>query len=166
MKDQHIVKNAYSAFFQKTSISLGVQITKQFPNSGFMSILLPSNLGEPQFSSVQWLSRVRPFATPQIQQARPPCPSQTPGVHSDLRVLLTNCLRICHKQSVPALGAFSAQLLGLQVRTISSLPCLPLPKNPSGCQALKALSLINSFFYHQGDGLNKSYSRFKTQHGE
>ena len=48
MKDHHIVKNAYSAFFQKTSISLGVQITQQFPNSGFMSILSPSDSGEPQ----------------------------------------------------------------------------------------------------------------------
>ena len=160
MKDQHIVKNAYSACFQKTSISLGIQITKQFPNCGFMSILLPSDLGEPQFSGSVMSDSLRPHGS---QQARPPCPSQTPGVHSDLRVLLTNGLGICHKQSMPALGAFSAQLLGLQVRTISSLPCLPLPKNLSGCQALKVLSLI-SFFYHQGDGL--SYSRFKTQHGK
>ena len=36
-----------------------------------------------QFSSVQLLSRVRLFATPWIAAARPPCPSPTPGVHSD-----------------------------------------------------------------------------------
>ena len=37
------------------------------------------------FSSVQSLSRVRLFATPWIAAARPPCPSPTPGVHSDSR---------------------------------------------------------------------------------
>ena len=37
-----------------------------------------------QFSSVQSLSRVRLFATPhESQHARPPCPSPTPGVHSN-----------------------------------------------------------------------------------
>ena len=36
-----------------------------------------------QFSSVQSLSRVWLFATHELQHARPPCPSPTPGVHSD-----------------------------------------------------------------------------------
>ena len=38
-----------------------------------------------QFSSVQSLSHVRLFVTPWIesQHASPPCPSTTPGVHSD-----------------------------------------------------------------------------------
>ena len=36
-----------------------------------------------QFSSVQSLSRVRLFATPRSQHARPPCPSPTPGVYSN-----------------------------------------------------------------------------------
>ena len=35
------------------------------------------------FSSVQLLSRVQLFATHESQHARPPCPSPTPGVHSD-----------------------------------------------------------------------------------
>ena len=35
------------------------------------------------FSSVQSLSRVWLFATPWIAARRPPCPSPTPGVHSD-----------------------------------------------------------------------------------
>ena len=35
------------------------------------------------FSSVQSLSRVRLFATPWSQHTRPPCPSTTPGVHSN-----------------------------------------------------------------------------------
>ena len=39
------------------------------------------------FSSVQSLSRVRLFATHESQHARPPCPSPTPEVHSDLRPL-------------------------------------------------------------------------------
>ena len=36
-----------------------------------------------QFSSVQSLSRVRLFATHELQHARPACPSPAPGVHSD-----------------------------------------------------------------------------------
>ena len=36
-------------------------------------------------SSVQSLSRVRLFATHESQHARPPCPSPTPGFHSDSR---------------------------------------------------------------------------------
>ena len=35
------------------------------------------------FSSVQSLSCVRLFATPWSQHDRPPCPSPSPGVHSD-----------------------------------------------------------------------------------
>ena len=38
-----------------------------------------------QFSSIQSLSRVQLFATHESQHARPPCPSPTPGVHSDSR---------------------------------------------------------------------------------
>ena len=38
-----------------------------------------------QFSSVQSLSRVRLCATHELQHTRPPCPSPTPGVHSDSR---------------------------------------------------------------------------------
>ena len=37
----------------------------------------------PQFSSVQSLSRVQLFVTPESQHARPPCPSPSPRVHSD-----------------------------------------------------------------------------------
>ena len=39
-----------------------------------------------QFSSVQSLSRVRLFVRPhELQHARPPCPSPTPGVHPNPR---------------------------------------------------------------------------------
>ena len=36
-----------------------------------------------QFSSVQSLSHVRLFEPHESQHARPPCPSPTPGIHSD-----------------------------------------------------------------------------------
>ena len=39
--------------------------------------------GEVQFSSVQSLSRVRLSRPHESQHARPPCPSPTPGGHSD-----------------------------------------------------------------------------------
>ena len=39
--------------------------------------------GNIQFSSVQSLSHVQLFATHELQHARPPCPSPTPGVHSN-----------------------------------------------------------------------------------
>ena len=38
-----------------------------------------------EHSSVQSLSHVRLFVTPLLQHTRPPCPSLTPGVHSDSR---------------------------------------------------------------------------------
>ena len=37
------------------------------------------------FSSVQSLSHVPLFATRESQRARPPCPTPTPGVHTDSR---------------------------------------------------------------------------------
>ena len=39
----------------------------------------------PQFSSVQSLSHVQLFETHELQHARPPCRSPTPGVHSNSR---------------------------------------------------------------------------------
>ena len=54
-----------------------------------------------QFSSVQSLSRVWLFATPWMQHAmdRPPCPSPTPGVHSNScikSVMPSSHLILCH----------------------------------------------------------------------
>ena len=72
-----------------------------------------------QFSLVQLLTRVWLFATPWIAHARPPCPSPSPGVHSDSRpsspwchpaisssVALFSCF-----QSFPAPGSFSVSQL-------------------------------------------------------
>ena len=44
-----------------------------------------------QFSSVQLLSHVQLFATHGLQHARLPCPSPTPGVHSNSRPLSWWC---------------------------------------------------------------------------
>ena len=55
------------------------------PLSTILSVQYNSvNYTDLLYSSVQSLSHVRLFATPWItQHARPPCPSPTPGVHSD-----------------------------------------------------------------------------------
>ena len=81
-------------------------------NQWYMALLF---IGTIQFSSVQSLSHVQLFANPWITDARPPCPSPTPGVHSD------SCpsSRWCHPaisssvipfsscpQSLPASGSF------------------------------------------------------------
>ena len=56
-------------------------LSSQLPSLSALSIQCwPQSV---QFSSFQLLSHVRVFATPWMQHARPPCPSPTPGVHSD-----------------------------------------------------------------------------------
>ena len=69
-----------------------------------------------RFSSVQSLSHVRLFEPHESQHARPPCPSPTPGIHSDSRpssqwchpaisssvILFSSC-----PQSLPASESFS-----------------------------------------------------------
>ena len=47
------------------------------------SLLALVQFSSVQFSSVQSLSHVRLFVTPWIAARRPPCPSPSPGVHSD-----------------------------------------------------------------------------------
>ena len=92
-----------------------------------------------QFSSVQLLSRVRLFATPWIADARPPCPSQTPGVYPN------SCpsSRWCHPaisssvipfsscpQSLPASGSFPMNQLfawgGQRIGVSASASVLPM----------------------------------------
>ena len=50
---------------------------------GCQLVYPPWKIVSVQFSSVQLLSCFRIFATHESQHARPPCPSPTPGVHSD-----------------------------------------------------------------------------------
>ena len=52
---------------EKAGLTLNIQKTKIMASS--------------PISSVQSLSHVQLFATPEPQHARPPCPSPTPGVH-------------------------------------------------------------------------------------
>ena len=56
---------------------------------------------KPQFSSVQLLSRVWLFETPCIAATRPPCPSPTPGVHSDSCPLSRWCHPAISSSAVP-----------------------------------------------------------------
>ena len=54
-----------------------------------------------QLSSVQSLSHVQLFATPWIAAHQPPCPSSTPGVHSDSRPLSPWCHPAISSSVVP-----------------------------------------------------------------
>ena len=47
------------------------------------------------------LSHVRPFATHELEHARPPCPSSTPGVHSNSRPLSQWCHPAISSSVVP-----------------------------------------------------------------
>ena len=71
-------------------------------------------------SSVQSLSHVRLFVTPEPQQARPPCPSPTPGVHPNPGPLSWWCHPTISSsiipfsscpQSFPASGSFQMSQL-------------------------------------------------------
>ena len=87
-----------------------------------------------QFSSVKSLSRVRLFATPKLQHARPPCPSPTPGVHADSCPLTQWCHPAISSsvvpfsscpQSLPASESFPMSQLfesGGQCIGVSALP--------------------------------------------
>jgi len=100
-----------------------------------------------QFSSVQSLSRVQLFETHESQHTRPPCPSPTPGVHSN------SCpsSQWCHPaisssvvpfsscpQSLPASESFPMSQLfawGGQSTGASALASF-LPKNTQGWSPL------------------------------
>ena len=71
------------------------------------------------FSSAQSLSRVQIFLTPWIATTRPPCPSPSPGVHSDSRpssrwchpaISLSVFLFSC-PQTLPTSGSFPVSQL-------------------------------------------------------
>ena len=91
-------------------------------------------------SSVQSLSHVRLFVTPWIAALRPPCPSPTPGVHSDSRPSSRWCRPAISSsvnpfsscpQSLPASESFPMSQLfawGGQSTRVSALASV-LPKN-------------------------------------
>ena len=118
-----------------------------------------------QFNSVQSLSRVWLFATHELQHARPPCPSSTPGAHSN------SCpsSQWCHPtisssvvpfsscpQSLSASESFPMSQLftwGGQSTGVSALASF-LPKNTQGWSPLEWTGWISL----QSKGLSRVFS--------
>ena len=84
-----------------------------------VSVFLPS-----QFSSVQSLSRVRLFWPHWLQHVRPPCPSPTPGVHSNSCPLS----RWCHPTISSSVVPFSSCFQSFPASSNESDLCLRWPK--------------------------------------
>ena len=105
----------------------------------WLAIISTFPLWENQFSAVQLLSCVRFFVPHELQHARPPCPSPTPGVHpnpcllsrwchptiSSSVILFSSCL-----QSFPASGSFPMSQLftsgGQNIAVSASTSGLPM----------------------------------------
>ena len=103
-----------------------------------------------QFSSVQSLSMCPTLLRPhELQHARPPCPSPTPGVHSDSRPLSLWCYPIISSsfipftsclQSFPASGSFPMiQLFISGGQSTEASPSASIP--PMNIQGLFSLGL-------------------------
>ena len=134
---------------------------------------------EYQFSSVQSLSRVQLFATPESQHTRPPCPSPTPGVYPNSRP----SSRWCHPaisssvvpfsscpQSFPASGSFQMiqlfqscdQRFGVSAST-SVLPMNTQDWSPlgwTGWLSLQSKGLSRVFSNTTVQSINSSLLRF------
>ena len=107
-----------------------------------MGLILYTSTGSVQFSSVQFSSvaQLCPTLWPhELQHARPPCPSPTPGVHSDSRPLTQWCHPAISSsvipfsscpQSLPASGAFPMSQLfpwsGQSIGVSASASVLPM----------------------------------------
>ena len=121
-------------------------------------------------SSVQSLSRVRLFATPWIAAARPPCPSPSPGVHSDSRPSSPWCHPAISSsvvpfsscpQSLPASGSFPMSQLftwGGQSTGASALASY-LPKKSHGWSPSEWTGWISL----QSKGLSRVFSNTTVQ---
>ena len=123
-----------------------------------------------QFSSVQLLSRVWLFTTHELQHARPPCPSPSPGVHSDSHP----SSRWCHQaisssvipfsscpQTLPASESLPMSQLfawGGQSTGVSALASF-LPKNTQGWPPLEWTGWISL----QSKGLSRVFSNTIVQ---
>ena len=123
-----------------------------------------------EFSSVQSLSRVQLFATHELQHARPPCPSPTPGVYSNSCPLC----RWCHPtisssvvpissclQSFPAPGSFQMSELftpGGQIIGVSASTSV-LPMNTQDWFPLGWTGWISL----QSKGLSRAFSNTTVQ---
>ena len=128
------------------------------------------NTEEGDWNSVQSLSHVWLFATHELQHARPPCPSQTPGVYSN------SCpsSRWCHPpisssvvpfsscpQSLPASGFFpTIQLFALGCQSIgASASASVLPMNTQDWSDLGWTGWISL----QSEGLSRVFSNTTVQ---
>ena len=87
-----------------TLVSLGNLRTDRRGSKVGLNCSIQWSLASVQFSSVQSLSCVWLFATPWLQQARPPCPSPMPRVHSNSCPLS----RWCHPAISSSVVPFSS----------------------------------------------------------
>ena len=123
-----------------------------------------------RFSLVQSLSRVQLFTTPWSQHARPPCPSPTPGVHSDPSPSSQWChptisSSVVHvsscPQSLPASESFPRSQLfawGGQSTRVSASASF-LPKKSQGWSPLEWTGWISL----QSKGLARVFSNTTVQ---
>ena len=123
-----------------------------------------------QFSSVQSLSRVRLFATHELQHTRPPCLSPTPRVHSNScpssqwchpAITFTVIPISCCLQSLPASGSvWMTQLFAWGSQSIGvSASKSVLPMNTQDWFPLGWTSWISL----QTKGLARVFSRTTVQ---
>ena len=122
------------------------------------------------FSSVQLLSRVGCFVTPELQRARPPCPSPTPRVHTNSCPSSQRCHPAISSsvgpfcscpQSLPASEAFPMSQLfawGGQSTWVSALASV-LPKNTQGWSPSEWTGWISL----QSKGLSRVFSNTTVQ---
>ena len=131
-----------------------------------------SRLGPPQFSSVQFNCSVvsNSLQPHELQHARPPCPSPTPGVHSNSRPLSQWCHPAISSsvvpfsscpQSLPASESFPMSQLftwGGQSTGVSALASF-LPKKSQDRSPLEWTGWISS----QSKGLSRVFSNTTVQ---
>ena len=122
------------------------------------------------FSSVQSLSHVRLFVTHESQHTRPPCPSPTPGVHSNPCPSSQWCHSVISSsvvpfsscpQSLPASESFPMSQLftwGGQSTGVSALASF-LPKKSQGWSPLGWTGWISL----QSKGLSRVFSNTTVQ---
>ena len=121
-------------------------------------------------SSLQFLSHFRLYRTHESQYARPPCPSPTPGVHSDSRPLSPWCHPAIsssvvpfssYPQSLPAPESFPMSQLfawGGQSTGVAASASF-LPKNTQGSSPLEWTGWISL----QSKGLTRVFSNTTVQ---
>ena len=166
-------------FFFNLDVSLGVDFighmvdlyltlwgtSKLFPKAG-----LPFNILTNSISSVQSLSHSDSLRPHESQHTRPPCPSPSPGVHSDSRPSSQWCHPVISSSVVPfsscpqsllASESFPMSQLfawGGQSTGVSALASF-LPKKSQGCSPSEWTSWISL----QSKGLSRVFSNTTVQ---